>query len=874
MAKPIKVNTGTSTEPIWTEINVRANIGTGKDSTAEGYNTKATGDYSHTEGYMTTAAGQSSHAEGALSTASGSYSHAEGNSVASGSYAHAEGRSAASGNASHAEGYHTKAGGNASHAEGQETKALSTSAHAEGQSTVAMHGYSYSIAEWNTEQKTITTYETIDTSITVSNFALIILQDSNGTTYTIETILSAIDYSNNIVSLGVDIDFNSQFPQFIVFRAASDFPTHAEGQRTLALGRATHAEGENTKALGDYAHAEGYNTEASGQGSHTEGSATKATGDFSHTEGIGTIASADSTHAEGYETTASADSAHAEGKYTKALGPASHAEGQNTTATGASAHAEGYSTKATGGYSHAEGYNTTAAGNYSHSEGTATSASGKASHAEGEATTALGMYTHTEGKGTVALSGTQYTIASYNSQQKTFVTKENIDNKFVSTNIPVFVALYDFYSTLTVSETIPTSVDYVNKTIVLGNLNVDLRLNTPKYIISKIDREYPAHAEGFYTYSLGHSSHTEGKMTLAMGDHSHAEGGSTITSGMYSHAEGIVALASGFASHAEGNSTIASGFHSHAEGQNTTASGENSHAEGSNTIASNFYSHAEGSRTAASGLASHAEGSNTIASGDYSHAEGNGTNANFYGSHIMGQFGDASAAYSWNLANGTSTTAKGLAAKILQSGAMYADSTYNSTGADYAELFEWFDGNTENEDRVGYFVTLDGMKIRKATSNDTYILGIVSSNPSVIGDSSGLRWNGKYITDEWDRIQHEFVTISAETATVKEHVETQNEDGTTTIKEVEKVIEVIPERIEWQPKLNPDWNPDEPYVERIIRPEWDAIGMMGKLFVRDDGTCEVNGYAKPNDEGIATKSDSGYRVLRRKSTNIIEVLVK
>ena len=41
-------------------------------------------------------------------------------------------------------------------------------------------------------------------------------------------------------------------------------------------------------------------------------------------------------------------------------------------------------------------------------------------------------------------------------------------------------------------------------------------------------------------------------------------------------------------------------------------------------------------------------------------------------------------------------------------GATYASAAYNSSGADYAELFQWLDDNTNNEDRAGLFVTLKG----------------------------------------------------------------------------------------------------------------------------------------------------------------------
>lgn len=111
-----------------TTINVGRKAGTtvGANSTAEGYNTTASGNCSHAEGSSTIASGFSSHAEGSQTTASGYSSHAEGaDTIASGDYSHAEGvATTASGYQSHAEGWATTASGEYSHAGGNHTKAL------------------------------------------------------------------------------------------------------------------------------------------------------------------------------------------------------------------------------------------------------------------------------------------------------------------------------------------------------------------------------------------------------------------------------------------------------------------------------------------------------------------------------------------------------------------------------------------------------------------------------------------------------------------------------------------------------------------------------------------------------------------------------
>lgn len=58
-----------------------------------------------------------------------------------------------------------------------------------------------------------------------------------------------------------------------------------------------------------------------------------------------------------------------------------------------------------------------------------------------------------------------------------------------------------------------------------------------------------------------------------------------------------------------------------------------------------------------------------------------------------------------------------------------------------------------------------------------------------------------------------------------------------------------------------------------MRPEWVAVGLLGQLLIRDDGTCKPDGYCLPNDDGIATSSVTGYRVMQRTGPNQVLVLV-
>ena len=50
--------------------------------------------------------------------------------------------------------------------------------------------------------------------------------------------------------------------------------------------------------------------------------------------------------------------------------------------------------------------------------------------------------------------------------------------------------------------------------------------------------------------------------------------------------------------------------------------------------------------------------------------------------------------------------------------------------------------------------------------------------------------------------------------------------------------------------------------------------MLGVLNVIDDGSCKVNGFCKVVDGGTATASDTGYRVIKRVTDNIVKIVFR
>ena len=132
------------------------------------------------------------------------------------------------------------------------------------------------------------------------------------------------------------------------------------------------------------------------------------------------------------------------------------------------------------------------------------------------------------------------------------------------------------------------------------------------------------------------------------------------------------------------------------------------------------------------------------------------------------------------------------------------DGSWSGGGADYAEYFEWSDSNPDAEDRRGISVVLDGDKIRPAVDGEDPI-GVISGNPSVVGDAAWNKWSGKYLRDDFGTY-------------IQEDYEVEDEDGSTVIQQ--------------RRKLNPAYDPDVEYISREERPEWDCVGLMGKLRLR------------------------------------------
>ena len=161
----------------------------------------------------------------------------------------------------------------------------------------------------------------------------------------------------------------------------------------------------------------------------------------------------------------------------------------------------------------------------------------------------------------------------------------------------------------------------------------------------------------------------------------------------------------------------------------------------------------------------------------------------------------------------------------------FCDGSFTGGGADYAEYFEWEDGNPMDEDRRGMSVELVGNKIRPSQSESSSF-GVISGNPSVVGDAAWNKWDGKYLTDEFGSYVMEEYDVWSWTQ--------KNDKGIDEgmVFDADKIPQGInvPENkevvVQTRRKLNPLYNPDLEYIPRENRKEWGCVGLMGKLRIR------------------------------------------
>ena len=365
-----------------------------------------------------------------------------------------------------------------------------------------------------------------------------------------------------------------------------------------------------------------------------------------------------------------------------------------------------------------------------------------------------------------------------------------------------------------------------------------------------------------------------GRNNSATGDYGSVSGGSTNEAGNNCFVGGGVGNKAGqaFMSAIVGGQSnkMQEDYSAIAGGDGNTVNGRYSFIGGGsfNETRENFSAVLGGYRNIASGMASCAAGDGNNASNHSSFAVGHYSKIMKSGGHSSNQIGDA-----FVIGNGTGSSTLSNALRVTYLGDILGTKAFQSSGADYAEFIKpWADGNPDNEDRVGYFVTIKDGYLHKANEG-AYITGITSGNPSVVGNADeDYYW--RYERDNFNRIVMEDVP---ETVQATDDEENPLFDEETHEPIMVETGNIIPNA---RMKLAKDYDPSlqESYVERKDRKEWDYVGMLGVLPVRDDGSCIPGQFCKSKNGGIATLADeknfNTYMVIERIAENIVAVILK
>ncbi len=163
-------------------------------------------------------------------------------------------------------------------------------------------------------------------------------------------------------------------------------------------------------------------------------------------------------------------------------------------------------------------------------------------------------------------------------------------------------------------------------------------------------------------------------------------------------------------------------------------------------------------------------------------------------------------------------------------GAVYADGAISANNGDYADYFEWEDGNPTKEDRKGVTVVTVNEKIRPAEKGE-HPIGVVSRLAVMIGNMGWNVWEGKYLKDDYGA----YVYKTVEKISWTEKLKGEKKRHLYSVDKVPKdvTVPVAAERFKVREKvLNENYNPRRKYVPRKERPEWDPIGFIGRVRIK------------------------------------------
>ena len=259
-------------------------------------------------------------------------------------------------------------------------------------------------------------------------------------------------------------------------------------------------------------------------------------------------------------------------------------------------------------------------------------------------------------------------------------------------------------------------------------------------------------------------------------------------------------------------------------------------------------------------------GRGNIIDGSYSIVAGRGLIATNNHSAAFGKYNkpgerdtQSSSAYQFMIGNGYNNSNRENIFAVQRNGVTRSKGGIFTFMADIAE---WMESSLTTKIPKGTSVVVINGKIVPALDDDQPI-GVISTNPSFIGNDADDHWHDKYVYNNGGVVYEEYTfeeqvpltkpvtktitmqhdklvngkTIIVEKKVSKtveelitENIEVYNEQGKL-LRTISRPVMTTVTKTDQRMKINPKYNPDLEYIPRSQRPEWNLVGLLGQVPV-------------------------------------------
>jgi len=167
--------------------------------------------------------------------------------------------------------------------------------------------------------------------------------------------------------------------------------------------------------------------------------------------------------------------------------------------------------------------------------------------------------------------------------------------------------------------------------------------------------------------------------------------------------------------------------------------------------------------------------------------------------------------------------------RVNGKGETFTHKGFFSNSSGYAELFEWADGNPQNEDRTGLTVAInaDGRLIDANDDNES-IIGVVVESAAVIGNTGWNVWQDKFNVDKTNYLKYKVVEWKDDSGVLhSEYVASLSPSFALPEDAIIYETGAYGEDLK-RPLLSKRYDADKDYIPRIKR-GWTLVALKGTV---------------------------------------------